>query len=110
MNHADRLERDLAVWFTETAMPSKPDYTDEIVREATRRRQRPRWTFAPAWLQGRVALPVAAWRTRIAWAAGVLVLIASGCARGRRDRREPAEAAAAVRIGGQRVAGVRTRR
>ncbi len=76
MNHADRLERDLAVWFTETAMPSKPDYTDEIVREATRRRQRPRWTFAPAWVQGRFALPVAAGRTRIAWAAGVLVLVA----------------------------------
>ena len=33
---------------------SKPDYTDEIVREATRRRQRPRWTFAPAWVQGSV--------------------------------------------------------
>ena len=76
MNHADRLERDLAVWFTETAMPSKPDYTDEIVREATRRRQRPRWTFAPAWAKGMFALPVAAGRTRIAWAAGVLVLVA----------------------------------
>jgi hypothetical protein len=76
MNHADRLERDLAVWFTETAMPSKPDYNDEIVREATRRRQRPRWTFAPAWVQGRFALPGAASRTRIAWAASVLVLVA----------------------------------
>ena len=80
MNHADRLERDLAVWFTETAMPSKPDYTDEIVREATRRRQRPRWTFAPAWVHGRFALPVAARGTRIAWAAGVLVLVALGVA------------------------------
>src|SRR6476660_9678538 len=80
MNHADRLERDLAVWFTETAMPSKPDYTDEIVREATRRRQRPRWTFAPAWVQGRSALRVAGGRMRIAWAAGVLVLVAAGVA------------------------------
>jgi dipeptidyl aminopeptidase/acylaminoacyl peptidase len=76
MNGADRLERDLAKWFRETAMPAKPDYTDEIVREATRRRQRPRWTFAPAWVQGRIAQPVVAGRTRIAWAAGIIALVA----------------------------------
>jgi hypothetical protein len=66
MTQADRLERDLANWLDDTAMPSVPDYVDEIVREAVRGQQRPRWTFVGRWLPARMAglgLP----DTRIAW-------------------------------------------
>jgi hypothetical protein len=75
MNGADRLERDLAVWFTETAMPSKPDYTDEIVRVATRTRQRPRWSFVGRWLPAPVA-GLGVPRPPIRWAtvAGLIIL------------------------------------
>jgi hypothetical protein len=50
MTAADRLERDLADWFRETAAPALPYYTDDIVRQATRARQPRRWPFLERWL------------------------------------------------------------
>jgi WD40-like Beta Propeller Repeat len=78
----DRLERDLAVWFEDTAVPRVPDYVDEIVREAVRGRQRPRWSFVGRWLPTPIAglrLPSLAvrWRT-IAILAALLALLVAG--------------------------------
>jgi Tol biopolymer transport system component len=50
MTAADRLERDLADWFRETAAPALPHYTDDIVRQATHTRQPHRWTLLERWL------------------------------------------------------------
>ena len=50
MSATDRLERDLTAWFGETAAPRTPDYTDDILRQTARMRQRPRWTFLERWL------------------------------------------------------------
>ena len=50
MSATDRLERDLTAWFVETAAPRTPDYTDDILRQTARSRQRPRWTFPERWL------------------------------------------------------------
>ena len=50
MTAADRLERDLADWFRETAAPALPHYTDDIVRHATHSRQTHRWTLLERWL------------------------------------------------------------
>src|SRR6478672_9311846 len=50
MNTTDRLERDLTAWFGETAVPRTPDFTDDILRQTGRMRQRPRWTFLERWL------------------------------------------------------------
>ena len=45
MNTIDRLERDLSVWFSDTAVPQTPPYLDDILRQTERLGQRPRWTF-----------------------------------------------------------------
>ena len=50
MTATDRLERDLATWLHETAAPALPHYTDDIVRQATKVRQPPRWTLLERWL------------------------------------------------------------
>jgi WD40-like Beta Propeller Repeat len=74
MSATDRLERDLAVWFEETAVPNVPEYVDEIVQVAVRGRQRPRWTFVGRWVPGAVArlsLP----RTPVRWRTVVVLAI-----------------------------------
>jgi hypothetical protein len=50
MTAPTRLERDLTAWLSETAMPQKPDYADDILAETSRTHQRPRWTFVGRWL------------------------------------------------------------
>src|SRR4051812_50151815 len=50
MNRSSRLEQDLTDWLRETAMPNTPDFTDEILDQTARIRQRPRWTFVGCWL------------------------------------------------------------
>src|SRR3954447_25523141 len=50
MNRSSRLEQDLTDWLRETAMPHTPDFTDEILDQTARIRQRPRWTFVGRWL------------------------------------------------------------
>ena len=92
MSTTDRLERDLTAWFGETAAPRTPDYTDDILRQTARSRQRPRWTFPERWLPmsvitfGRVTLRPVPWRT-----VGLLVVLALLLA-----------VAAAVYVGSQR--------
>jgi hypothetical protein len=69
MKQFDRLERELTAWFVEAAAPPTPDYTDDILRQTARVRQRPRWAFADRWLPtsvvtlGRFALRPVPWRT-----------------------------------------------
>jgi hypothetical protein len=50
MNRFDHLERDLGIWFAETAAPRVPDFTDDILRLTAGTRQRPRWSFPERWL------------------------------------------------------------
>jgi dipeptidyl aminopeptidase/acylaminoacyl peptidase len=61
MNRSARLEQDLTAWLSETAMPSTPDYADEILDQTARIRQRPRWTFLGRWLP----IPEVPWTTRV---------------------------------------------
>lgn len=94
MSAMDRLERDLAVWFEETAVPKVPEYVDEIVREAVSNRQRPRWTFVGRWVPGVVghlSLPVAPvrWRTVVVLAILALLLAAGLVLVGSRPRLPP---------------------
>jgi dipeptidyl aminopeptidase/acylaminoacyl peptidase len=77
MNQMDRLERELTTWFVDTAVPRTPDYTDDILRQTARIRQRPRWTFPRRWLPmglttlERVPVKPVPWRT-----IGLLTIIA----------------------------------
>lgn len=50
MNRYDAFERELTVWFIETAAPRTPEYTTDIVQLTAAQRQRPRWTFLERWL------------------------------------------------------------
>ena len=50
MNQTDRLERDLAVWFADTAAPRTPPYFDDILRQTVGLRQRTRRTFLERFL------------------------------------------------------------
>ena len=50
MNPSARLEQDLTDWLRETAMPHTPDFTDEILDQTARIRQRPRWSFIGRWV------------------------------------------------------------
>jgi len=61
MNRSARLEQDLTAWLSETAMPSTPDYADEILDQTARIRQRPRWTFLGRWLP----IPEVRWTARV---------------------------------------------
>lgn len=69
MNRHDGFERELSAWFDRVAMPSVPDYTNDIVQLTAGRRQRPRWTFPERWLPMHVEtlqrVPTASlpWRT-----------------------------------------------
>jgi Tol biopolymer transport system component len=48
------LERELTEWLADTAAPRVPEYTNDIIRQTARSRQRPRWTFPRRWLPGKV--------------------------------------------------------
>jgi Tol biopolymer transport system component len=69
MNNVDRLERELTSWFADAAVPRTPDYTDDILRQTVRVRQRPRWSFPERWLPmsvitlGRPGFRPVPWRT-----------------------------------------------
>jgi Tol biopolymer transport system component len=76
MNQVDPVDRDLELWFHETARPRTPDYTSDILRQTALARQRPRWTFLERWLPksvtlDRVPIQPLPWR-----AMGVLVVLA----------------------------------
>jgi len=50
MSHADRLERDLAEWFVDTAAPQGSDVLDDILWQTAHTSQRPAWTFLERWI------------------------------------------------------------
>ena len=83
MNPTDRLERELTAWLVETAVPRTPDYTDEILQQAVRIRQRPRWTFPDRWLPASVitlrrrTLKPLPWRTIGLLAVLALLIVAA---------------------------------
>ena len=85
------MDRDLPIWFHETARPRLPDYTDDVIRQATAIRQRPRWTFLERWLPVAVSLdrvPVAPlpWRRIGLLVALGLLAVAAVVAVGSRPR------------------------
>jgi Tol biopolymer transport system component len=85
MNHVDHLERDLTVWFEDTATPRVPDFTDDILQRTAGTRQRPRWSFPERWLPmsvitlGRQTFKPLPWRT-IGLLAVLATLIAASIA------------------------------
>ena len=85
MNRLENLERDLAIWFADTAAPRVPDFTDDILRLTAGTRQRPRWSFPERWLPmsvitlGRQTLKPLPWRT-IGLLAALALLIAAAFA------------------------------
>jgi dipeptidyl aminopeptidase/acylaminoacyl peptidase len=82
MNRYDHLERDLTIWFAQTAAPRVPDYTDDLIRLTAGTSQRPRWSFPERWLPmsvvtlARRSLAPVPWRT-IAVLAVLALLIAA---------------------------------
>ncbi len=103
MSATDRLERDLTAWFGETAVPRTPDYTDDILRQAARTRQRPRWSFPERWLPmsvitlGRVTRGPVPWRTvGLLVALALLLAVAAAVYVGSNQRRVPAPFGAAA--------------
>jgi Tol biopolymer transport system component len=103
MSATDRLERDLTAWFGQTAVPRTPDYTDDILRQAARTRQRPRWSFPERWLPmsiitlGRVARGSVPWRTvGLLVALALLLAVAAAVYVGSSQRRVPAPFGAAA--------------
>ena len=94
MTEADRLERDLATWLDDTAVPSVPDYVGDIVRDATRHRQRPRWTFVGRWLPAPIATldlrrPPIRWGALVALVTLALLLAAIAAFVGSRQQVPP---------------------
>lgn len=75
MSQADRLDRDLTAWFVESAAPSVPAWTDDLLRATAGSRQRPRWSFVTRWLPmaGTTARPRAF--ARVPWRVVVLVAL-----------------------------------
>jgi hypothetical protein len=76
MKRFDRLERDLTVWFAETAAPRTPPYLDDILRQTAHRRQRPRWTFLERLLPMTATASFRAATGNVPWRAlGVLAIL-----------------------------------
>jgi dipeptidyl aminopeptidase/acylaminoacyl peptidase len=51
MTAPDRLDRDLAQWFADSALPRTPDYVDDVIGATSRERQRPAWAVRlTSWL------------------------------------------------------------
>jgi WD40 repeat protein len=95
MSNLDRLERDLAGWFAETAMPQTPVYLDDILQQTARVRQRPRWTFIERLIpvetttSFRGATGRLPWRTLGALALLILALLVGAIFVGSTQRRLP---------------------
>jgi dipeptidyl aminopeptidase/acylaminoacyl peptidase len=76
MNTIDRLERDLSVWFTDTAVPQTPPYLDDILRQTERLGQRPRWTFLERHIPMTTIASFRAMTSPVPWrTVGVLALL-----------------------------------
>ena len=81
MNRYDALERDLTLWFDDTAMPRRPDYTSEIIQSTAAVRQR-RWMSIERWFPMNVVefrrrtVPPFPWRTAAVLIALLVLLVA----------------------------------
>lgn len=81
MTRFDALERDLTVWFDETAMPRRPDYTTEIIQSTAAMPQR-RWMTIERWFPMNVVefrrrtFPPFPWRTAAVLIALIALLVA----------------------------------
>jgi Tol biopolymer transport system component len=91
----DRLERRLPEVLVQLALPAVPDYTDDILRQTARTRQRPGWTLLERWLPMDFAVhaPVGArqlpWRTLGAVALLALLAALAVSIMGSQSRRLP---------------------
>jgi Tol biopolymer transport system component len=85
MNLTENLERDLAIWFADTAAPRVPDFIDDILNATAGTNQRPRWSFPERWIPmsvitlGRQTFKPLPWRT-IGLLAALALLIATAFA------------------------------
>jgi dipeptidyl aminopeptidase/acylaminoacyl peptidase len=81
MTRFDALERELTVWFDETAMPRRPDYTTEIIQATAALPQR-RWMTIERWFPMNVVefrrrtFPPFPWRTAAVLVALIVLLLA----------------------------------
>ena len=81
MTRFDALERELTVWFDETAMPRRPDYTTEIIQATAALPQR-RWMAIERWFPMNVVefrrrtVPPFPWRTAAVLVALIALLVA----------------------------------
>ena len=81
MTRFDALERELTVWFDDTAMPHRPDYTTEIIQSTAAMPQR-RWMTIERWFPmsvvafGRRTFPPFPWRTAAVLLALLILLVA----------------------------------
>ena len=81
MTRFDALERELTVWFDDTAMPRRPDYTTEIIQSTAAMPQR-RWMTIERWFPmsvvafGRRTFPPFPWRTAAVLLALLILLVA----------------------------------
>jgi dipeptidyl aminopeptidase/acylaminoacyl peptidase len=96
MNTIDRLERDLSVWFAQTAVPQTPPYIDDILRQTASLGQRPRWTFLERHIpmttiaSFRALTSPVPWRTIGVLALLLVALVIGALIAGSRQRQLPA--------------------
>jgi WD40 repeat protein len=94
MTRFDALERDLTVWFDETAMPRRPDYTTEIIQSTAAMPQR-RWMTIERWFPMNVVefrrrtFPPFPWRTAAVLIALIALLVAGVAYVGSQPRLPP---------------------
>jgi Tol biopolymer transport system component len=82
MTTEQRFELELPDRLADLAMPVRPDYRDDIVRQTKSMRQRPAWTLAERWTPMSVTASRVATPPRIPWrilaVAALLLIIAAG--------------------------------
>ncbi len=94
MTRFDALERELTVWFDETASPRRPDYTSEIIQSTAAIPQR-RWMTIERWFPMNVVefrrrtFPPFPWRTAAVLVALIALLVAGLVYVGSRPRLPP---------------------
>jgi len=77
MSALDRFDRDFARSLADLAEPRTPDYIDDVIQRAVRRRQRPAATFPARWLPMGVLAHRPAFAPGLPWRAiGLLIILA----------------------------------
>ena len=75
MTAADRFDRLFADMLADVAQPAYPDYIDDVLDVATRRPQRPAWTFPERWLPMRTLAESVPFAPRLPWRALAIVAL-----------------------------------